>query len=166
MSVEMHSSGVQFHSLSNSERVRHLYLDLEHMEVILLFTVNCPRCSQALSHQVTTSLSLYCWAAALFSLEHCRRKDGTNSSSPKALLVVPLCNLNQENSHQGGAPHVQSIFPLLNCFLLTRIYSFALIPHSKKEENKKLPTSCASKTISGALFVPLGVPGKKILYKH
>lgn len=87
--------------------------------------------------------------------------------SPQPLLMVPLCNLSPKNPHQEGAPKVQSIFPLLKCFLLTRILSIALNPHSKKE-NKKLPTSHASKTTSGALFVPPGVPGKKnqLLYKH
>lgn len=44
-------------------------------------------CSQALSHQATTPLCLYCGAAVPFSLENCRRKDGTNSSSPKAGLT-------------------------------------------------------------------------------
>lgn len=66
------------------------------MEAILLFTVNCARCcamapfsscSQALSHQVTTTLSLYCGAEVLFSLENCSRKDGTNSSSSKPGLT-------------------------------------------------------------------------------
>lgn len=169
MSVEMHLSGVQFHSL---DRVRCFYLGLEHVEVILLFTINCPRCcamapfsscSQALSHQVTTSLSLYCSAWKTAGEKMAPTPLPLKQDSPQPLLMVPLCNLSPKNPHQEGAPKVQSTFPLLKCFLLKRIFSITFNPHSKKtkKENKKRSTSRASKTTSGALFLPPGVPGKK-----
>lgn len=121
------------------------YLDLEHMEVILLFIVNCPRCcamapfsscSQALWHWVTTSLSLYCQAAVLFSLENCRRKDGTNSSSPKSGLTGTtshgtLLHLVPKKTPPRRCPscpvHILKLLPKH-----TRIHSLALNPHSKK----------------------------------
>lgn len=102
------------------------------MEVILLFTVNCPRCcamapsAAAPKHCHTRPQPLCAFTVGLQF--HSAWKTAGEKTAPtppplkqdslEPLLVAPLCNLSQKNPYQGGAPHIQSIFPLLNCFPL------------------------------------------------
>lgn len=65
--------------------------------------------------------------------------------------LEPLCNLSHKNPHQGGAPHVQSIFPLLKLFPTHKDLFICLKSTFKKRKIK----SCLPAVLQKQLLVHL-----------